>query len=167
MKARITEIYIAPEAGAPMQKVQDVHAIAGVGLQGDRYASSEGFWQTVPKTRDTVRHVTLISREAIQEANAEFGTHFDPIDTRRNLVVEGIENLMNLIDQEFQFGEVRMRGIEECTPCKRPSDLSAKSNFSKAFKPNGRGGLRAEILTSGVIRQGDEMIFTSCVDFRQ
>lgn len=153
-RGAVTSLFISPEQGASMQKVSQVHAVEG-GLDGDRYQKGEGFWQTVPKPRETVRDVSLISLEAIEEANREFGTDFEPQDTRRQIVVSGVGDLNELVDKEFQVGEVKMRGVEPCTPCKRPSQLSGKEGFEKAFK--NRGGLRAKILTSGTIYEGDEI----------
>jgi MOSC domain-containing protein YiiM len=133
-----------------------VRAIQGVGLEGDRYATGDGFWQTVKNPRVAIRHVSLISRNNILKANAELGTAIEASDTRRQLLIDADIDLRTLIKQEFSIGKVPMRGTEECEPCNRPSELSGKPGF-ETLKEIGGGGLRAEILSSGEIREGDAL----------
>lgn len=150
--ARVTGIYICPVAGAPMQMVDHVQVVEDLGIVGDRYAKQIGFWQTLKNPRPAIRHVSFISQEDIDAANEEFGTAFTAAETRRNILIKGYgRDLRELIDVEFRVGQVLFRGAEECTPCGRPSQLSGKKFFEKAFRVNGRGGLRAEVLSSGVV----------------
>ena len=37
MPGKLEEIYISPKSAAPMQALQQVNLIAGMGLEGDRY----------------------------------------------------------------------------------------------------------------------------------
>lgn len=89
------------------------------------------------------------------EANNELGTSFSPAETRRNLLTEGVD-LNALVGECFMVGAVKMRGVELCDPCARPSNLAGKDGFETAYRK--RGGLRAEILTSGVISCGDQVL---------
>lgn len=146
LQPRVTAIFITSDKGVPIQSQQTVHAIAGVGLKGDRYARGTGAYSK--SKREVIRHVSLISQEAIDGANAANGADFTAAETRRNIVTEGID-LNQLVGQEFSVGGVRMRGIELCDPCARPSVLSGKPSFEPAFRQ--RGGLRAEILSNGDI----------------
>lgn len=91
-------------------------------------------------------------------ARAEYGQDFDPMMTRRNLVVVGDVDLMVFVDQIFRVGNVQMKGIEECTPCNRPSSLSGIKGFEKAFKAEGRAGIRARILNDGDILVNDPIV---------
>lgn len=145
-KAKVVAIFISPVAGEAMQQIEEVEAIAGRGLEGDRYAKGEGsFGQVLGK-----RQVTLI--------NSLFfpGSGFDYIDCRRNIITEGVE-LMWLIGREFQIGAAKMRGVKYCDPCLRPSKLSnKKESFKEAFFD--RGGLLAEIIEGGLIKAGDSII---------
>ncbi len=150
----VKQIYISPAQGAEMCRVSQVNALVGLGLEGDRYAQGLGFWQTVKKPRNTIRHVSLISQEDIDAVYQECGIDYGGFVSRRNLILSGFCDLPILIDKEFMVGEVVMRGVEECTPCKRPSEISGIGGFQQAFKTNGRGGLRAEILTAGIIFEG-------------
>jgi len=148
MDARLVAICICPLAKGPMQYVQSVQAVAGAGLEGDRYATGEGSFNRGEKGK---RQVTLM--------NARFFPHsgFEFVDSRRNLFVEGVE-LMWLIGREFEFDSgVRMRGIKYCDPCMRPTKLSGKTaSFKEQFQD--LGGLVAEILVGGELRVGGVLI---------
>lgn len=145
----VKSIYKASNAGDQMQSLAEVQAIKGQGLAGDRYAMNTGFWQTLTKPRITVREVSFISASDIE------GTAFSEAETRRNIVVLTDYKLVELIDQCFYVGDVLFKGIEDCTPCKRPSELSGKENFAIAFK--NKGGLRAQVLNSGLIKVMDSL----------
>lgn len=157
MQPTVAAIFLAPQAGAPMRRVAGAIALEGIGLEGDRYASGRGWWQTVENARKTVRPVTLITLNSIAQANAEYGTDFGPEETRRNIVLAGEIHPLDLLGREFRIGEVRLRGTGECAPCSRPSKLAGKSGFSRAFRKSLRGGVRAEVLSTGIIREGDRV----------
>ncbi len=143
----VTAIYIAPKAGAPMERVSEVQAIAGAGLAGDRYCSGQGSFNDGDVGR---RQVTLINEIFF------YDTSFDYVDSRRNIVTKDVE-LMWLIGREFQIGGARFRGVKYCDPCQRPSNLARKVyNFKRAFFD--RGGLVAEIIEGGLIKEGDVVI---------
>lgn len=154
-EARVVEIYTAADKGLPMQRVNQAYAMGGKGLQGDRYAEGRGAFS---KNSRVKRHVTLIRSEDIEIANAGLEVRYTPAETRRNIVTEDIY-LNWLVDKEFSIGRVVMRGVELCTPCKRPEKLSGKPGFEEAFEYSGVnfGGLRAEILTSGLFFIDDQI----------
>ncbi len=149
---RVVRIYIASDKGQPMQEVWSVRAIPVRGLEGDRYMLGRGMYSD--SKRPTVRDVSLIAFEAIVAANAGLPQPFLPSETRRNIVTEGID-LNLLVEKRFVVGEVQMRGVELCSPCKHPERLVGKEGFEKAFE--GRGGLRAAILSNGTITVGDSV----------
>jgi MOSC domain-containing protein YiiM len=60
--------------------------------------------------------------------------------------------LNHLVDREFWVGPVRMRGTRLCEPCKYLEGLTQRGVMSGLVH---RGGLRALILTEGIIRAGD------------
>lgn len=143
----VLAICIAPTAGAPMRLVDEVLALAGLGLQGDRYASGDGSFN---RGKAGNRQVTLV--------NGAFfpGSGYAYEESRRNIVTSGVE-LMWLIGREFQVGEARFRGVRYCDPCLRPGKLLGKTTpFKDAF--HDRGGLVAEILGSGLIKVGGPIV---------
>lgn len=153
----LSKIFIAPDKGVDMASIDEVMAIAGVGLDGDRYALGKGAYSKSKNPK--IRHVSLISREAIRQANNDLTQPLRDVSdlefmTRRNLVTEGV-NLTELVGKPFSIGSVSLRGVEVCEPCTRPERLSDEvTGFEAAFQ-NSRGGLRAEILSSGLISVGD------------
>lgn len=133
-----------------MVSLPEAKAVRGLGLEGDRYALMAG---TYSGKRHNLRHVTLISVADVARANSLLATPFKLEETRRNIAVGGNIELLKLIGREFAISDVRMRGVEECTPCKRPSQLSETEGFLDAFK--GRAGIPATILSDGNLRIGD------------
>jgi MOSC domain-containing protein YiiM len=57
------------------------------------------------------------------------------------------------INKPFAIGSVRLQGIRLCQPCKYLVRLTGEPGILRALV--NRGGLRARILTGGVIRVGD------------
>jgi len=148
-QGRVEAIHITAAAEAPMQGVAEVRALAGVGLEGDRYATQVGSFSAKPKPG---RQITLIEAEAIEALERELGVVVAPGETRRNLITRGVA-LNHLVGKDFSVGEVRLRGHELCEPCKDLARMTEKPQILPGLIH--RGGLRAEILEGGLIRVGD------------
>ena len=150
----VMALYTCITAGAPMQCHPAAQAIAGRGIDGDRYALNQGAYSGA--LRPAIRHVTLIAQEAIDVSNGRLIEQglptFDAQEIRRNILTEGID-LNVLVGAVFAVGSIKLRGSEETIPCKRISALTQKVGFFEAFAS--RGGIRAEVLTSGRIKVGD------------
>lgn len=143
----VVSICISPVAGAAMHQVQEVEAIAGQGLAGDRYARGEGSFNRGEQGR---RQVTLINALFVK------GSGFAYTQTRRNITVRGIE-LMDQIGEVFRIGDVVLRGVKYCDPCMRPTNLSNNPySFRDVF--HDRGGIVAEVLEGGFIKVGSIVI---------
>jgi len=149
---RLVAIYVAAAARVPMAACDRIAAVAGVGLEGDRYATATGTYSGVGTG---ARDVTLIEREAVDAVRVDDGGIDVREDlTRRNLVTEGVA-LNHLVGRTFRVGEVRMRGLRLAEPCAYLEQLTALPGLREAFVH--RGGLRAEILDDGELRVGDEI----------
>lgn len=146
---RVESIHLAAEAEASMRGVPEATALAGVGLEGDRYATRAGSFSAKPKPG---RQITLIEAEAIEALALELDLVLAPGETRRNLVTRGVA-LNHLVGREFTVGEVRLRGHELCEPCATLARVTGKPQILPGLIH--RGGLRAEILDGGMIRVGD------------
>jgi MOSC domain-containing protein YiiM len=143
----VESIHIASAAKAPMRAVDQIEAIPGVGLEGDRYALKQGtFFKPEPDFE-----LTLIEAEAIEAIRREYDVDLPAGNARRNVVTRGVA-LNHLVGREFALGGVKIRGIRLCEPC---SHLQALTELPVIKALRHRGGLRAQILTSGVIRVGD------------
>ena len=143
----LTAIFIGAEAGQPMSSVPEVRAVAGAGLQGDRYFLETGTFSE----KSPGNQVTLIELEALTAAARDYKFEIAPGESRRNLLTSGIA-LNHLVGREFSIGEVRLRGFKLCEPCGYLEKLTGKQMI-KALRH--RGGLRAEILCDGLIKVGD------------
>jgi MOSC domain-containing protein YiiM len=144
----IVEVFIAPAAAAPTVSVREARAVAGAGLEGDRYFAHSG---TFSKRSTPDHQVTLIESEAIEAARRDCGVEIGPGQSRRNLVTRGVA-LNHLVGREFTAGGARLRGLRLCEPCGHLERLT-KPGIKDALVH--RGGLRAEIIAGGVIRPGD------------
>jgi MOSC domain-containing protein YiiM len=144
-KGAVVSIYLAAAEGAPTVAVPEVRAVAGAGLEGDRYFAAPG--GSPPE-----RAMTLIEREALDGAAAEHGIALAPGEHRRNVVTTGVR-LNDLVGEEFFVGPVLVRGVELSEPCKYLEDLTGKPGLIRALIH--RGGLGVDILHGGVIRVGD------------
>ncbi len=144
----IEHIHIAPAEGAPLQSVSEVEAVAGVGLIGDRYATSEH-----DDDYDGGQDLTLVEAEALERLAAEDGIQLEPGATRRNVTTRGIA-LNDLVGKTFMVGGVTAKGIELCEPCNHLQSTIGKPILRPLAH---RAGLRAQLLTSGPIRVGDRV----------
>jgi MOSC domain-containing protein YiiM len=125
-------------------------------LQGDRYCAGSGTFSKASvkpgnKYYPRDRQITLIEAEALEAAARDCNVTIDPSQSRRNLIVRGVP-LNHLIEREFTIGNVRIRGLRLCEPCGHLEKLTLPG-IEKALLH--RGGLRAEILTTGTLRSGD------------
>lgn len=147
---KLIAIYIASNSRQPMTEVSQAQAIPGVGLEGDRYAIGQGLYSDTPGTG---RQVTLVEAEAIEALNEEDNLGLEAIQTRRNLLTRGVP-LNHLVGKEFKVGAVTMRGVRLCEPCEYLAQLTRPEVLPGLVH---RGGLRADILSPGPIRPGDEI----------
>ncbi len=150
---RIEGIFLTPAAGADPQARAEVSAVAGKGLEGDRYFLGSGTYSAKKPWRPD-RQATFIEAEAIEAAARDEAVELRPEDARRNVVTRGVA-LLHLVGREFSVGEARFRGIRLAEPCAHMEATSGVPGARKALIH--RGGLRAEVLQTGVIRVGDEL----------
>lgn len=149
---RVEHIHIAPEAGAPMEAVETVEAVAGRGLRGDRYFGADGTWSSDPKARDIPRDVTLFEAEVLDVVGDDYGLDLVPADHRRNLTVSGIA-LDHVLGERLRVGEALLEAVELCEPCAYLESLTDQAGTLDALVH--RGGLNAAIIDSGTISVGD------------
>jgi MOSC domain-containing protein YiiM len=138
----VDAIYVAAGAGQAVQRLDEVAALAGRGLVGDRHVDGKGtFPSGLPGSA-----LTLIEAEVCESFDPPLG----PDEHRRNIVTRGID-LNALVGREFAIGDLRCRGMRLCEPC-RVVDGYATRPVLRALVH--RGGLRADILADGTLRAG-------------
>ena len=147
----VEAIHVTIRGSVPMTGVERVRAIAGVGLDGDRYATRTGHYSGDAKVD---RHITLIESEEIEALAAGSGIALAPGETRRNVTTRGIR-LNELVGRRFRIGLVECEGTRLCEPCQYLTDLLGKPILAPLVH---RAGLRARILSDGEISLGDEVV---------
>jgi MOSC domain-containing protein YiiM len=148
----VEAICIAGPDSAPMQSLDEVEALVGAGLRGDRYQLQVGFYSPRP-TDPGAREVTLFEAESLDYLRGEHGIDLRATDHRRNLTVRGVQ-LLELIGRRFRIGEVELEGIKDCPPCEHLQALLGKPVLAPLVD---RAGLRARVVTGGMIRVGDAL----------
>ncbi|PLY09214.1 MAG: sulfurase [Arcobacter sp.] len=147
MSGKISNLLISKSIESSMQNVNQVVLEVGKGIFGDRYYNQEGTFSN-KGTVEPDRDVTLIEIENINALNEEHNLSITPEDFRRNIVVSNCD-LNSLVDKEFQIGEVILKGIRLCEPCKYLADKLAEQKTLTQMVH--KAGLRAEIIKGGSI----------------
>ena len=150
---RIAHLFISPghnyfgHHGRPpgdhaMLEVEQIECVAGRGIRGDRFFDSRN---------DYKGQITFFSLEVLEAVvfELELG-EVRPEATRRNVFTVRA-NLDRLIGAEFEVQGVRFLGTEECRPCYWMNRAFRDDRVERRLQ--GRGGLRARILTDGVLRR--------------
>jgi MOSC domain-containing protein YiiM len=149
--ARIRHLFISPghnfyghqgqPAGEhPMIEVGQIECVAGHGVRGDRFFDYK---------EDYKGQITFFAWETLAALRRELNLPgAQPSAPRRNVVLEGID-LPSLIGRQFELQGVRFAGTEESRPCHWMN--GALGPGAQAWL-QGRGGLRARILTDGILR---------------
>ena len=148
--ARVEAIHIAASVGEPMTAVDRVRAVAGGGLEGDRYARRAGRWSDDSRVD---RDLTLVEAEVLEDLAATDGIILAPGETRRNVTTRGVR-LNELVGRRFRVGDVECIGTRLCEPCQYLTDAVGQPILRPLVH---RAGLRAKILTDGEIVIGGEI----------
>jgi len=135
----VVAIHLGDEALRP---VESAVALAGKGLEGDRYFFPEG--------AKPGRALTLVEEESVVDVG------LGPGETRRQLTTRGVR-LNDLVGKRFRVGAVECYGVELCEPCKHLESLTRPGIIKDLVH---RAGLNADILTDGTITVGDRVVQT-------
>ncbi len=144
----VLSIQISPRAGAHLKPLEQVRAVQGMGLEGDRYYSRTG---TYSNKHDESREATFIESEALEALASDYHVELSGPESRRNFTTRGVA-LNHLVGREFKVGEAVFRGIRLCEPCTHLEQVSGKEARKGLIH---RGGLRAQIVRSGLVCVGD------------
>ena len=144
---KVLQIGISENKSNKIVNVNDVEAIKGKGLVGEKHFKEDN------KKRC---QITLIEIENINHYNKITGTTIPAINFLRNIVTEGTR-LNELVGKEFFIGSVKLKAHDLWRPCKYLQESVQQKNIVKEFLHT--GGLRCEILSSGKIYINDQIIF--------
>jgi MOSC domain-containing protein YiiM len=140
---RVEGIFIGPERTVPAP-VDHVLAVAGKGLEGNRY-----FWED--GSAKPGQALTLIAAEALEALQAEHGIELSAAESRRNVLTRGID-VNALVGKRFRVGKVECYGVELCEPCSHLESVTQPGIIKGLVH---RAGLNADILNDGEIAVGD------------
>jgi len=143
----VEAVLVATRAEGPMRFVPEA-AASPAGLDGDRYAAGAGTFSS-PSATGTA--LTLVEGEALGAVILPDGGPLGAEEARRNVVTRGIA-LDGLVGRRFMVGGVACFGQRLCEPCAHWQRLT-RPGVLRGFVH--RGGLRADVLTAGVVRVGD------------
>lgn len=139
----VAAILVATDAEAPLSRVDEVEALAGRGLAGDRYAAGRGTFSGPGRGYE----LTLVEAEVLDEIELAWE------EARRNIVTRGAA-LNGLVGRRFRIGSVECIGRRLAEPCAHLEKLARPGLLRPLVH---RGGLRADIVAGGVLRLGDEI----------
>jgi len=145
----VVALFTVDRRAAPMKKVEQLYALAGRGIEGDRYFLGTG---TYSKSPEPGRQVTLIKSEVLESLKNKLEINVKPEESRRNILTQGIE-INDLIGTEFYVGTVRLRAHRITQPCLYLENLLDQPGLYKELWDN--GGISCEILSDGVIKERD------------
>ena len=115
------------------------------GIINDRYY--ENF-------KEKYEQVTLIESEKISDFNNNIKSKFNYKDFRRNIITTGID-LNKMINNKIQINDVVLNIHQLCQPCRYLQNKLSVDNLVKLL--TNKGGVRAEIVQSGMISTFDEI----------
>jgi hypothetical protein len=139
----VAGILTAGGAEAPLERVEKVAAVAGRGLQGDRYFDGRGTFSGPGHGYE----LTLVEAEVLDSIDLPWE------QARRNVVTRGIA-LNGLVGRRFKIGAVECIGRRLAEPCAHLEKLARPGLLRPLVH---RAGLRADILEGGTIAIGDEV----------
>lgn len=133
-----------PPDSHAVTELEHAECVAGRGIRGDRFFDFKN---------DYPGQVTFFSREVFEKlCEVVADPHVSPSALRRNILVSGID-LNELIGREFVLQGIRFAGESECAPCYWMDETvgPGAADFLR-----GKGGLRARILSNGILRRDSQ-----------
>ena len=148
---KVRQLYISPghnffghhgqPAGEhPIVERAEIRCVAGRGIVGDRFYDFKENYKG---------QIAFFASEVFEQLCHALGVNEkSPGVTRRNVITADVD-LNTLIGKEFEIQGVRFEGVAECSPCYW-MDAAIAPGAEKWLQA--RGGLRARILTDGILR---------------
>ncbi len=141
---RVEWLGVRPGVHRPVVALEEVEAVPGDGLVGDRYRSRRVGAGTRQVTLLQAEHLPVIAALADLEV-------VTPEALRRNVVVSGI-NLQALKGRRVAVGDAVLTVVSPCDPCSQMEEGLGPGAYNAM---RGHGGWNARVLEGGPIRLGD------------
>ena len=141
---KVDFISIRPERKMLPTTLEKINISIENGLEGDHYKGSS-----------RKRQVTLIQAEHLKAvASLLQKDKIDPLLTRRNIVVSGV-NILAFKNMQFQIGEdVILEMTGACHPCTQMETNFGEGGYNAM---RGHGGITAKVIQGGEIKIGDKI----------
>jgi len=146
-RGKLLTIHTASEGRAPMVPHDSAKLIAGLGIEGDRYATGRGHYSAFPD----IREVTLIETETLEALRRDHQIDLMPDEHRRNLTTQNVP-LNHLVGRRFRVGQVVLEGGRLNKPCRYLELVTGKTVNDILIH---RSGLNCRIIEGGTIQTGD------------
>ena len=143
---KVIKLGISSNNNKKIKEVDSIEVLANKGVVDDRHFSDYN---------DPYCQLTLIESENIDFYNLKYGLNIPYVEFRRNIVTEGIR-LNELVGKKLRIGNVEVEAVDLCRPCRHLTEILCQDNILKEFLR--KGGLRCQILSSSIIKIGDEII---------
>ena len=143
--SKVLKIGITKNNNKKINEVDFIEVLNNQGVIGDRHFK---------EFNDPYCQLSLIESENIDYYNSKYNLDIPYVDFRRNIITKGIK-LNNLIGKKLMIGNVKVEGIDLCSPCRHLTEVLNQDNILKEFLR--RGGLRCQILSSSKIFIGDQI----------
>lgn len=140
---RVEAILTAADAESPLVRVAAANAVAGRGLEGDRYYEGRGTFSGPGRGYQ----LTLVEAEVLDSIDLPWE------QARRNIVTRGI-SLNPLVGHHFRIGGIECVGRRLAEPCSHLEGLTRSGLLRPLVH---RAGLRADIVRGGSITTGDQV----------
>ena len=144
--SKVIKLGITNSNNKKIKEVESIEVLANKGVLGDRHFRDYN---------DPFCQLTLIESENIDFYNLKYGLNIPYLEFRRNVVTKGIR-LNELIGKKLKIGNVEVEAVDLCRPCRHLTEILCQDNILKEFLR--KGGLRCQILSSSIIKIGDEII---------
>ena len=144
--SKVIKLGVSNSNNKKIKEVESIEVLANKGVVGDRHFSDYN---------DPFCQLTLIESENIDYYNLKYGLNIPYVEFRRNIVTKGIR-LNELIGKKLRIGNVEVEAVDLCRPCRHLTEILCQDNILKEFLR--KGGLRCQILSSSIIKIGDEII---------
>ena len=141
---KVNFISVRPERKTLPNILEKVNISVENGLEGDHFSG-----------RSRKRQVTLIQAEHLNVVASILGKDkIDPLLTRRNIVVSGV-NLLSFKNMQFQVGDdVILEMTGACHPCSQMETNFGEGGYNAM---RGHGGITAKVIQGGEIKIGDKI----------
>jgi len=124
-----------------MVELDQIECVAGRGIRNDRFFDYKERYKG---------QITFFAEEVYEDLCRLLQIRDKPPSVLRRNVITSAVNLDAWLNAEFEVQGVRFRGMGECKPCYW-MDHAFGPGAEQALK--GRGGLRAVILSDGVLHR--------------